>query len=140
MDKSVVDAVKQSFGRALGNRNLMADFYNQLITASPEIGKKFSKTDLEKQKEILQMSLSMAILFPQDNVVATHAMDKVRDSHNKDNLDIKPEYYDYWLNSLITVVSTSDPSFTPELEQHWRTTMRHAINHITSGYMPAAES
>ena len=86
------------------------------------------------------MSLSMAILFPQDNVVATHAMDKVRDRHNKNNLDIKPEYYDYWLNSLITVVFTSDPGFTPELEQHWRTTMRHVINHITSGYVSAADS
>ena len=140
MDKAVIDAVKQSYGRALVNRDLMNDFYHRLINGNPEVGIKFASTDLEKQKEVLQMSLSMAILFPQDNVVAKHAMDKVRQSHSKAKLNIKPEFYQYWLDSLVSVIGESDPEFSPELEQHWRTAMGHAIDHIKSGYLPVPGS
>ncbi len=136
MDKAVVDAVKQSFGRALINKDLMKDFYDRLMSDNPAVGKMFARTDLEKQKEILKMSLSMAILFSQDNVVAKHAMDKVRESHSQANLNIKPEFYTVWLNSLVSVVAVSDPEFSSELEQHWRLAIGQAINHIKSGYLP----
>lgn len=138
MDKAVIDTVKQSFGRALGDRDLLANFYNRLLNSSPEIGKAFVNVDMEKQKEILQMSLSMAILYPQGNVVATHAMDKVRHSHNQANLNIKPELYQYWLDSLLSVVAESDPDFTLELDQQWRAVMGIVIEHISSGYMEGA--
>ena len=138
MDKAVIDTVKQSFGRALGDRDLLGKFYDRLLNSNPEIGKAFVNVDMEKQKEILQMSLSMAILYPQDNVVAKHSMDKVRVSHNQANLNIKPEMYQYWLDALLSAVAESDPDFTAELDQQWRTVMGVVIDHISSGYLENA--
>jgi len=135
MDKAVIAMVRQSFGRALGDRELLGKFYDRLINSSPEIGKAFVNVDMEKQKEILQMSLSMAILFPQDNVVAKHAMGRVRHSHSQANLNIKPALYQYWLDALLGVVAESDPDFTPELDRQWRAVMGVVIGYISSGYL-----
>ena len=134
MEKAVIDAVKQSFGRALSNKSMMGDFYNVLISKHPDIAKKFAGADLKKQQEVLKQSLSMAILFPQDNVIAKHAMDRVRGTHSHDKLNINPELYKHWLDALMSVVAQSDPEFTPQLEQHWRSVLTHAIDYIKAGY------
>ncbi len=135
MDKAEIDTVKQSFGRALGDKELLGKFYDRLVSSSPEVGKAFVNVDMETQKEVLQMSLSMAILYPQDNVVAKHAMNRVRHSHSQANLNIKPALYQYWLDSLLGAVAESDPEFTPELEQQWRAVMGVVIGYISSGYL-----
>lgn len=134
MDEAVIHAVKQSYGRALGNPRLMADFYDTLMASHPGIAKMFANTDLQKQQLILKQSLSMAILFPQDNLIAKHAMEKVRKTHAHDQLNIRPELYDYWLNSLLSVVKNSDPDFSPELEGQWRMILNHTLSYIKEGY------
>jgi len=134
VDSAVVSAVKQSFGRALGNAKMMSDFYDAFISSHPEMAKKFAATDMDRQREILKQSLSMAILFPQDNIIATQAMTRVRDSHSRDKLDIAPELYDYWLDALIGVVRNSDPEFTPLLEEQWRELLSHVIEFIRGGH------
>lgn len=140
MEKTVIDAVKQSYGRALANKGLMTSFYKKFMASNPAIARKFAGTDLEKQKEVLKMSLSMAILFPQDNVIAKHSMAKVRETHCQSKLNISPELYDNWLNSLVSVIEESDPEFTSELEQQWRDVLNHTINFIKEGYKPQADA
>ena len=134
MEKAVIDAVKKSYGRALSNKNLMTDFYNKFIVSHPDVAKKFAGVDLQKQREVLKQSLSMAILFPQDNLIAKHAMERVYKTHGRNKLNISPELYKYWLNSLVSVVAESDPEFTPELEQQWRLLLSQVIDYIKAGY------
>ena len=134
MDQKVFDAVKQSYGRTLANADLMKDFYEAFTGSHPDIVKMFAQTDLKKQRETLKASLSMAILFPQDNLVANSAMKRVRDSHSRSKLNINPELYIHWLNALVGVVSNSDPEFTPLLEQQWREVLGHTVSYIQEGY------
>jgi hemoglobin-like flavoprotein len=134
MDAAMISAVKQSYGRALGNHDLMDDFYNKFIKSHSDIAKHFVNTDLKVQQEVLKQSLSMAILFPQENMIARHAMERIRKSHAHDALNIKPELYGHWLESLLAVVKESDPEFTPELEQQWRSVLGHVLDFIKSGY------
>jgi hemoglobin-like flavoprotein len=134
MDKEIIDEIKRSYGRALSNKNLMDDFYDKLIGRHPEIANKFAGIDLKKQQEVLKQSLSMAILFPQDNLIATHAMNRVRGSHSRDKLNVNPALYQHWLDAFMSVMSESDPEFTPLLEEHWRAVLSHVLDHIKSGY------
>ena len=134
MEKSVVDAVKQSYGRTLADADLMRNFYEIFTASHPDIVKMFVRTDIKKQRDTLKTSLSMAILFPQDNVVAKSAMKRVRDSHSRGKLNINPELYMHWLNALVAVVSMSDPEFTPVLEQQWREVLGHTVSYIQEGY------
>ncbi len=134
MDESVVNAVKQSYGRSLGNHELMDEFYKRLIGSHPDIAKMFAGIDMKKQQVVLKQSLSMAILFPRDNLIAKHAMDRVRKTHARDQLNVRPELYEYWLSALVGVVAESDPEFTPELERQWRDVLAHTISFIKEGY------
>lgn len=134
MDAALISAVKQSYGRALANPNLMESFYQKFISSNPNITKKFIGSDLAKQQEVLKQSLSMAILFPQDNVIAKHSMSRVRDSHGRAKLDIAPELYDHWLDALIGVMAESDPEFNAELELKWRELLLNVIEYIRGGY------
>ena len=134
MDKVVVEAVKASYGRVLVDVDLMKNFYRTFTESHPDVAKMFARTDLAKQRETLKTSLSMAILFPQDNVVAKSAMRRVRDSHSREKLNVTPELYTHWLNSLVEVVSSSDPDFTPLLEQQWREVLGHTVSYIQEGY------
>ncbi|ALP54375.1 hypothetical protein Tel_15150 [Candidatus Tenderia electrophaga] len=134
MDEAVVNAVKQSYGRSLGNHDLMNEFYDRLMASHADIARMFSGIDMRKQQAVLKQSLSMAILYPRDNLIATHAMERVRKSHARDRLNIRPELYKYWLDTLMGVVAESDPEFTPELEQQWRAVLSHTISFIAEGY------
>jgi len=134
VDKSIVDEVKRSWGRALGNADLMKDFYHEVIDSHPIIAKLFARTNPSQQQEVLKQSLSMAILFPQNNLIAQHAMARVRNSHCRDNLNIQPEFYDSWLNALLRVISKSDPEFNSPLEQKWREVLGCTIRYIREGY------
>lgn len=134
MDEAIVNRVKQSYGRALGNHDLMSDFYSRLMASHPGIARMFESIDMEQQQAVLKQSLSMAILFPRGNIIATHAMQRIRGSHARDRLDIRPEYYDYWVDALIDTLAESDPEFSPALEQQWRDVLGHTIAFIREGY------
>ena len=127
-------AINQSFGRAVTAPTFLPKFYETLISSSPDIAEKFANTDLQKQYELLEHSLAMALLFPQDNIVAKQVINKIRESHNRHGLNIAPDLYTNWVDSLMSVLNEVDPEFTPELEQQWRALLKIAIDHIKVGY------
>ena len=131
MDDSVIQLVKQSYGRALADKSLMKRFYENFVSSHPAVAVKFAGVDLERQQDVLKMSLSMAIVFPQNNIVAKRAMDKVQLSHGGDGLGIEAELYTHWLESLVSTIEECDPAFTPELERNWRAVLGCAIQHIS---------
>mgnify|MGYP000397814690 FL=1 len=104
------------------------------MASHPDIPKHFEKTDFDKQKDLLSQSINMAILFPQKNKIATNAIDRISKTHSKENMDINPKFYPYWLDSLITTLSESDPEFTTDLERQWRLILQETIDHISKGY------
>ncbi len=131
MNESIIHDVKMSYGRALADKNLMKRFYENFISSHPSVPLKFEGVDLARQQEILKMSLSMAIIFPQDNVVAKRSMGKLRESHGEGKMAIAPEFYGYWLDSLMDTIRVCDPEFTDELGSKWRTVLAFAIEHIS---------
>ena len=126
--------LKQSFGRVVAKSLFLPRFYEILMASSPEIASKFINTDLSKQYNLLEQSLALALLFPDDNVVAKQKITKLRESHNRHNLNIPPHLYIYWLDSLMSVFAELDPEFSPELEHRWRVFLQITIDHIKAGY------
>ncbi|OGT21002.1 MAG: hypothetical protein A2V90_08605 [Gammaproteobacteria bacterium RBG_16_57_12] len=127
-------AVRQSYGRVLTKRNLVQRFYEVFMHSSPEIERKFAKTDFTKQYELLERSLTMSILYPQGNIIAKQAIGKIRESHSRKNLNIEPRLYHLWLDSLIKVLAELDPEFNPQLDKHWRKMMSVTLDYIKEGY------
>jgi len=134
VDKDVGKQVHESYIRA-GGRAFISVFYDHLMQSSEAIREKFEKVDMEIQTDNLARAIVMSFLFvDQNHQTALHTMDRVRESHNRHNLDIKPELYDVWLNCLIETVAKYDPQANEELLQQWHRVMSASIDHIRNGY------
>jgi len=127
---SIINEVKLSYGRALGDREMFDKFYQRFINSHPSIAEKFRNTDMAQQKDALKKTISMAILFPQNNVVAKRTMEKVKKSHGRDRLNIKPQQYQYWMDSLIDTLKDCDHYFDADLEKKWRNVLTKSITYM----------
>lgn len=132
--QATIDRVHQSYGRALMNPKLIERFYKIFMDSSPQIRAKFVDTDFDTQYELLNQGISMAILFPMENVIAKQAISRLQTRHNRDNLDINPQLYGYWVDSLMLTLEESDPQFDEDLEQDWRQLLQVTIDHLSEGH------
>lgn len=134
VDERDLAGVRKSYGRVIAKGRFVERFYEIFISSGPEIRRMFAKTDFEKQNELLERSLSMALLFPQKNPIARQLIDRIRISHSRGNMDIDPALYRFWLDSLIKTVAERDMEFNPELEQQWRRVLQVTLDYIAEGY------
>ncbi len=132
--KEVISKVRLSYGRAISRKLFMERFYEIFIKSSPVVARKLAETDVEKQQALLSQSVNMVILFPQGNKIAHNAITRIRGSHARNGLAIKPEYYKFWVDSLMAALAEHDPEFDDELEQAWRRVLQNAIDYIIEGY------
>lgn len=131
---TIFDQVNRSFGRCCDSTGFFESFYSILIASHPDIPALFADTDFTKQNEVLQVGLRLMLLFDHGSEAAKQAVETIRESHARDQLNIRPELYDYWLDSLMRACAKHDPQFNKELESSWRTLLAASINHIKSGY------
>jgi len=126
--------VHESYLRA-GGRDFVSSFYDKLMETSEEIREKFEHINMEEQTDILAHSIVMSFLFVDKNhQTAANTLNKVRESHNRDHLNITPELYDLWLDCMVETVSTCDPHANKQLLSDWHEVMSVAVNHIREGY------
>ena len=126
--------VHQSYNRA-GGRALVATFYDHLMKSDEEIRKKFEQVNMEVQTDNMARAVVMSFLFASNNHhTAGKVIDKVRESHSKNNLNISPQLYDKWLDCLLQTVAVCDPEANEELLSDWHAVMSVAVNHIREGY------
>ena len=128
------DAVRASFGRAMTKPNFIERFYDIFTKSHPQIPVLFKNTDMTHQRELLSQSLSMVLLFPMGNPIAKNVINRIRTSHSRYHLNISPELYFFWEDSLISALAECDPEFDSILERQWREVLEVAIEYIKAGY------
>ena len=94
----------------------------------------FAKTDMTKQKSLLRQGVSMMFMHLSGNSVGTTGMDRIGESHSKKKMNIDPNLYGYWIDSLVKTVKACDEKFTPSLEAEWKTALRAGVDRIISFY------
>jgi len=110
-------------------------FYQHFLTSHPVIASLFEQTVFDKQITMLKNAISMSILYAEkQDELAKDVLTKIRNSHSRRKLDIKPEYYSLWLTSLIETLRACDSQFNAQLEQQWRDMMKISIDYIIEGY------
>lgn len=108
-------------------------FYDNFLSASPVIADHFRSTDMEKQKAMLEKSFySLFIFYATNN--ANDYLRKIAESHNQQRLNIAPELYDLWLESLIKTVAEYDPHFNSNIELSWRLVLSSGITYMKFKY------
>ncbi len=130
-----VERASKSLDRCLKSPAFMERFYDLLMASSPEIGAKFASTDLERQRTVVAESIFLMLVSAgRDSGLAHRRLAKLGVRHNRVHLDIRPDLYGLWLDSLMTAVAEFDPEFTPELEGVWRESLAPGIELLTSLY------
>ncbi len=126
--------VKDSYSRCCVNPKFFDLFYDNFLASHPTIAPMFAKTDMTKQKTLLRQGLSMMFMHLGGNSVGTTGVDRIAESHSKKKMNIDPNLYDYWINSLVKSVKACDEKMTPALEGEWRKILRTGVDRIVSQY------
>jgi hemoglobin-like flavoprotein len=129
-----IDAVTASYHRAMHGGHFVDTFYDSFLAKSPEVARKFRRTDFAHQKLALRQSLLLLILFNSNPESIQEELEKLAIRHSRQGVDIAPSLYTLWLDSLCEAVERHDPEFTPEIEELWKAAMQHGIDLLISRY------
>jgi hemoglobin-like flavoprotein len=132
--KMVHQAVLDSYHRCEESRGFFDTFYEVFFSKSPEIPRRFARTDMEKQKQSAMASVLMVLLLDSGDVMARQCVAEIAESHSRRRHDVRPELYDLWLEALCEAVQEHDPQCTPELVAQWRQAMRPGIDLMIAAY------
>ena len=128
------DHVQASFERCEASGSFAEQFYDVFLASSPEIAPLFAKTDFTKQRTLLRATVYILVTRSLEDAQARQTLERIGSSHSRSRLNIRPELYELWLDSLCETVKRMDTEWTPEVEREWRDRMRPGIELITSLY------
>ncbi len=126
--------IRASFDRCEAAGDFAERFYEVFLNSSPEIAPLFAKTDFKQQRKLLRASVYIMVTRDVDDPTAHDMLERIGHSHARAKLNIRPDLYALWLDSLCETVKGMDSEWTPALEQSWRDDMAPGIALITSLY------
>ncbi len=126
-----------SYERILGieidGKKFFEAFYDRFLSVDKDIARRFANTDMELQQKMLKKSFYSLFAF----YASSHADDyinRIAKSHNRKHMDIRPEFYDTWLDCLIATVEQFDAQFSEDVELAWRLVMTPGITYMKFKY------
>ena len=127
----------ESYERILSGDRSGADFfhtfYERFLDEDEEIAKRFENTDMNRQQTMLKKAFYNLFSF----YASGHSdsfLRRIAESHNRKHLDIRPEFYDRWLECLIATVKQYDEAFCDDVELAWRLVMTPGITYMKFKY------
>ena len=133
-DEEILQTFNDSLKRCQADPMFLTLFYQKFVLSNALVREKFANTDMHNQKMMLHASLYMIMLATQENKAANTYLEQIADRHSKTELDITPDLYGFWLESLIEAVSKIDPEYSEDIEQAWRTVMGYGVDYMISKY------
>ncbi|MDP2343835.1 MAG: globin [Deltaproteobacteria bacterium] len=119
--------ILKSFHRAL-NKGLPETFYAIFLEHDDRIRELFKNTDFKKQRDLFVHGVLMLIEFADGKAMGLMAMQRLGESHSRKKLNVTPDLYPIWVDSMMEALAKLDPEFTPELERQWRQALRKGID------------
>jgi truncated hemoglobin YjbI len=109
-------------------------FYELFVASSEEVARKFTRTDLARQKRMVSISLYQLMSFSEGFPEGEVHLHRIAKLHSRDAAGIEPRLYDSWLDCLIRAVGEYDPDFSPDVERIWRTILGRGIAVMKAQY------
>jgi len=134
MTTTAAETVRASFERCEANGDFAEQFYEIFLGSSDEIAPLFADTDFSRQRRLLRATVYVLVTRAVDDAAARETLERIGRSHARSGLDIRPELYELWLDSVCSAVQRMDSEWTAQLEAAWREQLRPGISLITSFY------
>ena len=123
-----------SLDRCVSQPEFLDRFYENLLATSDEIAEKFRHTEFTRQKAALKRALYVLLFAHEWDLQGDAYLRGLAQRHSRHDLDIRPELYDLWLDSLLKTVREFDPSFDETIAAAWRTMLGPGIEFMKSAY------
>lgn len=134
MTAGEIEIFADSFDRCMADERFFDIFYDRFVASSPAVAVRFAHTDERRQKKAVRASLYLIMSCAVRTEPDYAMLEPLAQRHSRQQLDIGPELYRLWLDSLIESVRTCDLSFDPTIERIWRDAMQRAIEFLVSRY------
>lgn len=108
-------------------------FHSIFKNSHPDVAPMFARMDFTKQNELLRVALGIMLMIDHAGDAAKQILTKIRESHSRNRLNIRPELYDCWVDSLMRACAQHDPEFSAETQTAWREVLQKRIDYIRSG-------
>jgi hemoglobin-like flavoprotein len=133
---ATVETFLQSLRRCLAAPEFLVRFYARFMDSSDEVRAKFRGADMTQQARVLADSLYVLAVAAQgqDRSPARGELPRLARRHARQDLDIRPELYDLWLDCLVASAREHDAAFSPSIEDAWRATLGAGIEYMRSRY------
>ena len=132
MKISKSDLVFQSYGRCCNRDEFFVDFYSYFMGSSDAIRQRFVNTDMPAQRHLLRAGILQLVLHARG--MSDRKLKALGESHDRTGYIIPPEWYNLWLDALMTTVRKHDPEYTPDLDRAWRDALGPGIEIIRGAY------
>ncbi|MGE3314387.1 MAG: globin [Planctomycetaceae bacterium] len=119
--------VRQSFGRCTLTDQFLVTFYEILTGSSDEIRILFAHTDMPRQRKLLKEGLIYLISYPTGNEFARTRVTELGISHSRTRLNVRQEFYQNWIDSLMNAIQRHDSSYSSDLDAAWRRVLAPGI-------------
>lgn len=133
-ETATYDVVSESYGRCLATDAFIETFYDILLEGRPDVASMFAETDFVQQRQLLRAGIGVMLMFRRGDNTARLLLEGIRKSHSRKYLNVRPELYDYWVDSLTNAIAKHDPLFSPDLERAWRAVLAGGIAFLRDGY------
>lgn len=131
------DDVKQlqlSYGRCANSAGFFEDFYQNFFNSSPLIRVRFKNTDMKAQMALLRHGLAHLIMYAGGSRAAEMKVDRLANSHSRNQLSIEPWMYKNWIKALLTTVKKHDPNLDQNLHSNWENALSMGIAKMISAF------
>lgn len=89
---------------------------------------------MDKQKKMLQNGLMLIFQYARKTPTGKHGMDKMANRHGREHINVKPELYTFWRDSVLRAIEEHDPEFNDELAAQWRDLLQLGADVFVSHY------
>jgi hypothetical protein len=123
-----VEVFRESFQRTVSPdpESFFQQFYDTFLSSSPQAREKFARTDMERQKRMLEESLVRLMEFFV-GATSDDTMDHVADVHGRGGHAIDHALYGEWLDCLLSTVRDRDPRYDANVGLAWRVVLAPGI-------------
>jgi len=132
VDESALTAAKASYERCCARTDFFGCFYRNFFRNCPEAEPLFARTDFHRQMGLLRHAIGLLLIFPRQSLTEPTILTRVADRHGPADLDISPDLYGGFVESLLQTVASHDPAFDAAVDAAWRQTIAPGIAYMQS--------
>jgi len=116
------------------SQDFFDDFYSTLSDKAPGIGTMFAHVDMHRQNQLVRTGVESLIDYAAGRKDAEQELLRLGGTHGRRGLDVVPDLYPLWVDTLVETVREYDPQADDSIDAAWRMVLRDGIALMTSLY------